>query len=155
MFNFRERPYNLFLFTAMVVSLVLVFLSLSHTGFRDNTMFLVPLAFIIWIIPLLLLFFWVLYLLTRRFLYSNALTRVHVFLTVFTVVLILAALYLGINPLQPAASRYYDTVAKSGWQMVAGSIQIVLILLICGQCIYIVNVLLGVLVKKRIGNAGR
>ena len=70
----KERPYRLLLFTAIALSLALVFLSIAYLDFQDIAMFSVPLAIMVWIIPSLLIFFWLLYLPTKRFLYSTTIT---------------------------------------------------------------------------------
>jgi hypothetical protein len=63
----KERPYGLLLVTAIALSLALVFLSIAYVDFQDITMFSVPLAIMIWLIPSLLIFFWLVYLPTKNF----------------------------------------------------------------------------------------
>ena len=142
MLNIKERPYRLLLFTAIAISPALVFPPIAHIDFQNKTMFSVPLAIIAWIIPLLLISFWLLYLLTKRFLYSTTITRIHVFITFATTVSIVIVLYLGIHPLQSSSSIDRQ-------ELIGNAMQILFILFVCAQCIYLTNVLLGLLQKNK------
>ena len=142
MLNIKDRPYGLLLFEAIALSLVFVFSPLAHINFEDKTMFSFPLAIIAWIIPLLLITFWLLYLLTKRFLYSTTITRIHVFITFTTTVSIVIVLYLGIHPLQSSSSIDRQ-------ELIGNAMQILFILFVCAQCIYLTNVLLGLLQKNK------
>src|SRR5687767_4799725 len=105
----KESPFGLLLFTAIALSLALGVLSIGHIDFQDKTMFRVPLAIMVWIIPLFLTFFWLLYLPTKRFLYSMTITWTHVLITVSTAILIVIILYVVFTPLQSTSHRYYNT----------------------------------------------
>ena len=105
-------------------------------------MFSFPLAIIAWIIPLLLVSFWLLYLLTKRFLYSTTITRIHVFTTVATTILIVIVLYMGIHPQQPAS-------LIDRQQLIGNAMQILFIIFVCAQGTYVANVLLGLLQKTK------
>jgi len=139
MLNIKERPYGLLLFTAIALSLAFAFPPMTRIDFQDKTMFGVPLTIIVWIIPLLLVSIWLFYLLTNRFLYSMSITRIHIFITVFTTICIAIILYIGINPSQFIIDRH---------ELIGNTIQILFITLVCGQCTYLVNVLLGLFQKK-------
>jgi cell division protein FtsW (lipid II flippase) len=104
--NIKEAPYGLLLLTAIVLLFALVFPPVATIDFQDKTMFSVPLTTMVWIIPFLLIAFWLLYVLTNRFLYSVTITRVHVLITVFVAILIVTVLYSGIKPLQPTSDRH-------------------------------------------------
>jgi len=136
----KERPYRLLLFTAIALSLALVFLPITHMDFQDKTMFRVPLAIIVWIIPWLLIFFWLLYLPTRRFLYSITITWTHVLITVSTTILIVIILYIVFTPLQPTSHRQ---------ELIGNATRIVFIIFVCGQCTYLANILLGLFTKNK------
>jgi len=142
MLNIKDRPYQLLLFTAIVLSVAFVFPPMAHIDFQDKTMFSVPLAIIVWLIPLLLIFFWLLYLLTKRFLYSATITRIHVLITVATTMLIVVVLYMGIHPLQPA-------FLIDRQQLIGNAMQILFILFVCAQGTYLANILLGLLQKNK------
>ena len=70
MHNIKDRPDRLLLFTAILLLFALVFPFVAGVDFQNKTMFSVPLVIMVWMIPLLLIAFWLLYLMTRRFLYS-------------------------------------------------------------------------------------
>ncbi len=149
MLNIKERPYGLLLFTAIALSLALVFPPIVHINFQDKTMFSFPLAIMIWIIPLYLITSWLLYLLTKSFLYSMSITRIHVIITVSTTILTVIVLYIGINPLQPVSQDYYDTSLIDRQKLIGNTMRILFIIFVCGQCTYLANVLLGLFSKNK------
>jgi hypothetical protein len=110
--HLKERPYGLLLFTAIALSVALGFLSIAYIDFQDKTMFSVPLAILVWIIPLLLIFFWLLYLPTKKFLYSTAITCTHVLITVSTTILIVVVLCIVFIPLQRVSPGYQNCVCS-------------------------------------------
>jgi hypothetical protein len=135
----KERPYGLLLFTAIALSVAHVFLSIAYIDFQDITMFSVPLAILVWIIPSLLVFFWLLYIPTKRFLYSTAITWIHVLITVSTTILMVTILCIVFIPLQPITPGYIE--------LIGNAIRIVFIMFVFGQCTYLVNFLLGLFTK--------
>ena len=135
----KERPYGLLLFTAIALSLALVFLSIAYIDFQDKTMFSVPLAIMVWIIPLFLVFFWLLYLPTKKFLYSITITWTHILVTISTAILIVVVLCVVFIPLQPISSGYPE--------LIGNATRIVFVSFVFGQCTYLVNVLLGLFAK--------
>jgi hypothetical protein len=149
MFNFKEQPYKLLLLSAIALSFLLTVLQIAGIEFQDMTMFLIPLVIIMWTIPVTLIFFWLLYSLTKRLLYSKAITWTHIIITIVTAVFIVTVLYHGINPMQPIGRRYYDTSVTDNQRLIGKTVQVVFITLICGQCSFIANVLLGLFVSIR------
>jgi hypothetical protein len=141
MLNIKKSPYGLLLLTAIALLLAFVSPPFATRDLQDMTMFSLPLEIVVWIFPLLLICFWLLYLLTRRFLYSIIITRIHILITVFATLLIVAILYLIVNPSQFAIERY---------ELVGNAMQILVVLLACGQLAYLANVLLGLFGKKRV-----
>jgi hypothetical protein len=142
MLNIKERPYALLMFTAIFLFLTLVIPPIAQTDFQDKTMFRVPLAIMVWIIPLLLISIWLLYLLTKRFHYSLTITRIHVILTVSTSILIAIFLYAGINPMQPSSHSYFDRQ-----ELIGNAMQILFIIIVCCQFVFLTNILLGLFKK--------
>lgn len=140
MLNIKEKPYGLLLLAAIGLSLTFVLLPTTRIDIENITILSVPALGITWVIPLLLLFFWLLYILTKKFLYSRAITWIHVMITVIATILIVTVLYIGINPSQVANNRY---------ELIGNAIQILSILFIVGQLSYLVNVLMGFLGKHK------
>jgi len=139
--NIKERPYGLLLLTAIALLLACVFPPFEAIDFQGKTMFSFPLAVVIWIFPLLLISFWGLYLLTRRFLYSIAITRIHVLVTVSATILIVTVLYIGINPSQFTTDRH---------ESIGNAMQILVLIFLGGQFFYLANVLIGLFVKHKV-----
>lgn len=132
--NFRKEPSALLLLTTILLLFVLALRPISSVGFQDKVMFGVPLDNVVWIIPCFLISFWLLYLATKRFLYSTTATWVHVIATVASTLLIISILYIGINPTQ-TISKYHE--------LLGNIIQIVTLVFLVAQLIYIGNIILG------------
>lgn len=148
MLNIKEKPYLLLFFTAIAIALTLYNPPFTGIDFRDKTMFMVPMAIFVWIIPLLLIILWGLYVLTRRILYSRAFNWTHIVITVLTSILIMLVLYFGIDPSQlnsPGVQRIYS---ENRQELIGNVAQLVFLVYVGGQFIYFANVLLVFLVKK-------
>ena len=141
MLNIKKRPYQLLLFTAIALLFALVFSPVAQIDLRDKTMFSVPLATMVWIIPLFLISSWLLYILTNRYLYSVTVTRTHVLTTVLTTILLVVILYIGIDPSYPVDGRQ---------ELIGNAMQILSVIFVCAQLIYLANVLLGIFTKNKI-----
>ncbi len=138
-FNFRKEPFSLLLLTTIILLFVLALRPISNVGFQDKVMFGVPLDNMVWIIPCFLISFWLLYLATKKFLYSATATWIHVITTVVSTLLIVSVLYTGINP-TPAISEQHG--------LVGNIIRIVTLVFIVGQFAFIGNVLFGLIRKQ-------
>jgi hypothetical protein len=149
MLNIKERPYSMLLFTAVALFIELVFPPVAGIDFQDKTMFNIPLAIVVWIIPLFLISIWMLYLLTKRIIYSLTLTRIHVILTVSTAILIAIVLYIGINPLQVSTNNYHDTTLTNRQELIGNAMQILFIIIVCTQFTFLINIILGLFKKNR------
>ena len=132
--NFRKEPFALLLLTTIILLFVLALRPISNTDFHDKVMFGVPLNNMVWIIPFFLISFWLLYLATKKFLYSTKATWDHVIATVASTLLIVSILYFGINPTQTISENH---------ELVGNIIQIVTLIFIVGQFTYIGNLILG------------
>jgi hypothetical protein len=148
MLSIKEKPYVLLLLTAIALLIVLVFSKIVQTDFQDKSMFSVPLAIFVWIIPLLLTSFWLLYFLTKRLLYSMTLIRMHILITVSTTILIVIFLYVGIRPLQSTTHSEFYTSLVDRQELIGNATQILFLIFVCGQLIYLANVLLGIFKKS-------
>ena len=137
--NIRKSPHQLLLLTAIALLFMLVISPMAKIDFQDKTMFSLPLAAMLWIIPLFLMCLWLLYLLTNGFLYSVTMTRIHVLLTVLATILVLTVLYIGINPSQGTSENH---------RLIGDSMQILSLIFVFAQLIYLANVLLGLFTKE-------
>jgi len=84
-FNFKKRPYNLLLLTALCI-LVASFFALDQTFdiHLHDTYFIIAIAHLFWATGILLIILWILYILTRHFLFSKVWIWIHIILTVAT-----------------------------------------------------------------------
>ena len=138
--NLRKEPFALLLFTTIILLFVLALRPISNFDFQDKEMFGVPLNNMVWIIPSFLISFWLLYIATKKYLYSKTATWVHVIATIASTLLIISILYIGINPTQTISEQH---------ELVGSIIQIVTLLFIVGQMTYIGNVIFGLLRKHK------
>ena len=134
--NIRKEPFALLLLTTIFLLPVLVLRPNSDIDFQKEVMFGVPLDNMVWIIPCFLFSFWLLYLATKKFLYSIIATWVHVIATVASTLLIVSILYIAINPTQKISENH---------ELVGNIIQIVTLLFVAGQLTYIGNLIMGLL----------
>lgn len=141
MHNIKDRPDRLLLFTAILLLVALVFPSFGDTDFQDKTIFSVPLAIMVWMIPLLLIAFWLLYLITKQFFYSMTIARIHIFITVSATVLMVTVLYIGLNPSHLTNDRH---------EFIGNAMQILFIIFGCAQFAYVGNVLLGLFRRHKV-----
>jgi hypothetical protein len=134
--NIKKDPFVLLLFTAIILLFVLALHPISDVDFKDKVMFGIPLDNMAWFIPLFLTSFWLLYLTTKKYLYSIAATWIHVITTVVSTLLIVSVLYIGVNPTQYVSDRY---------ELVGSTIQVLTLLFIVGQIIFVANFVIGLI----------
>lgn len=117
-----------------------------------DTYFIVPVTLLIWLPAIISILFWVLYLLTNRFLFSKALTWIHIVLTIICSILILALPFLltySIVDLD-APRRYNDYDGSNRFKFFGSLVSItsiMILILLFGQVTYFVNLIIG-LAKK-------
>lgn len=138
--NFRKEPFALLLLTTIILLFAFALIPISNVDFKDKVMFGIPLDQMVWIIPCFLISFWLLYLTTKRFLYSKTAIWVHVITTVVSTLLIVSVLYIGIDPTQTISEQH---------ELVGNIIQIVTLLFLVGQLTYFGNVILGLITRKK------
>lgn len=132
--NVRKEPFALLLLTTIILLFVLALRPISNVDSQDKVVFGVPLDNVVWIIPCFLISLWLLYLATKKFLYSTTATWVHVIATVASTLLIVSIVYIGINSTQTISEHH---------ELVGNIIQIMTLLFIAGQLTYIGNLILG------------
>jgi len=140
MLNIKENPYGLLFFTAIALLFAIILQPFTNMDFKDKTMFSVPMPIMIWVIPSLLIFFWLLYLLTRRCLYSMTITWIHVLMTVFATIFIVIVLFIGIIPSQLTNNRQ---------ELIGNAIQILSLIFVFGQLTYLANILSGLFYRQK------
>jgi hypothetical protein len=133
--NVRQNPGVLLLFATFVLLAALALRPIAELDLSGMVMFGLPMGRMVWTIPLFLLSFWVLYALTRTYLYSSIISWLHVLLTVIATLLIVMVLYMGIAP-SPA------TIARHA--LVGHTLQFLFLVLLLGQLMYVANVGLGI-----------
>lgn len=138
--NIKNNPPPLLLLMSAILLFTLVFSKIFVIDFQGIKMFNFPLENLLWIILLFLISLWALYVLTSRFLYSVTFTRIHVFITVFISILFLIVLFVSINPAQELIENN---------EMIGISVQVLSLIFVFAQLIYLANLLLGLLTKRK------
>ena len=152
----KQSPYNLLLLTSILLFIVGLFSSNSAMDIHmHDTYFVFPLTYFIWTPSIILFIFWLLYLLTKKNLYSIKLTWTHIILTIATCVFILTLPFLLTNSYEGLAGmprRYYDIGQSKTYQFFGKLTKTVIVtafILALGQLTYLLNLFLGV--SKRVG----
>ncbi|MBK6901493.1 MAG: hypothetical protein IPH04_01430 [Saprospirales bacterium] len=138
--NLKENPFVLLLFTTIILLLALALRPIANVDFQDKVVFGIPLDNMVWIIPLFLMSFWLLYLATKKFLYSPTVTWIHVLTTVITTLLIVALLYIGITPSPYTSDRH---------ELIGNAMQMLTLIFVLGQLFFIANIGLGILGRRK------
>lgn len=161
MFNFKERPYNLLLLTAILILIASFFTSGQILDIHlHDTMFVITIEYVFGLLIILLLLFWILHWATRRFLFSKALIWIHVIASALSSLFLAVALLYAEDRNKELAGMPRRYIDKEDWQMAGNpdylrdGMTIAVLLLIAGFLIYFINLIMG-LVKKLIMSTNR
>jgi hypothetical protein len=143
--DLNKRPFVLLLLTAIILWFALVLWPIAKVDVQDKVVFGISLEYMLWIVPLVLISFWLLYLTTGKFLYSATLTWVHIVATVITTLLIVALICIGITPSSYISDRN---------EVIGNTLHILTLTFLSAQLIYIVNVGLGILGRRNASLSG-
>ena len=162
MFNFKDRPYNLLLLTAVLI-LIASFFAFDQTFdiHLHDTMFVIAMTHLFWATIILLLIFWTLYLLTKRFLFSKILTWTHIVLTIAASMILMTISFYSNSFYQELAGmprRYFDIDGSETFKwyniLTKGTL-IVILLMTLGLLIYIINFAVGLLKNSAVRHNNR
>lgn len=142
--NIYKKPEQLLLYTGIAFLFALVFSIVAKIDFHDTKLFSVPLTTMLWATPMFLFALWLLYIFANRFLYSSTFTRLHIFITVLLTILILIILFISINPSQGIIENH---------ETIGNSILLLFLLFVLAQLVFVANLLLGLLTKRKIDHA--
>jgi len=147
MLNFKDRPYNLFLLT---VVLVLISSSFAFEQTIDihlhDTYFVISMVHFFWTTTILLLIFWALYSLTQRFLFSKILIWIHVVLTIASSILLVTISFTNYQRLTGMPRRYFDVNNWNSFKWFDNldkGVLIVILLMALGLITYSINLAVG------------
>lgn len=152
MFNFKRRPYHLLLLTAILFFIATFFVNNQALDMHlHDTYFIISLPHLFWLIIILLLIFWMLYLFTKRILFSKVLTWTHIVLLVLTSISLVPILfYSNFQGKARSPRRYYDI---NNWETMAQpdglakGIVVIFGAIFLGVLIYVINFIMG-LIKR-------
>jgi cytochrome c oxidase subunit I len=146
----KHKPYNLFLLTSILLLIVGLFSFNTQIDIHlHDTYFVFPLAFLVWVPSIILFAFWVLYLMTKQFLFSKRLMWTHIILTIVTSFLIFILPYLTTYAYGGVAGiprRYYDYEELDKFKMLSNFTNITattFILFLLSQLTYCTNLFIG------------
>jgi predicted neutral ceramidase superfamily lipid hydrolase len=153
--QFRQKPYNLFLLAAALIVILglLTYKSTIDINVSD-TYYILPLTILTWIPTMMLLLFWVLYSVTKAYLWSKWLTWTHVVLTIIISLVMVTSPYLSgysYSGVPGAPRRYYDHGELNRLHVFHNLSDIVVLaalILIGGQLLYFVNLFTGIFIRR-------
>lgn len=155
MFKLKQRPYNLLLFTAVILFISgLMVDNFSVDIHLHDTYYIVPVKYFLWLPASLMMLLWLLYLLTKRFLYSSTLTWLHIILTVFFSVFILVVYYWSARSsdgILGVPAHYYNNGIVHPSQMfgnINNYIQFSFFILFFAQLVFIFHFIKGIYKRK-------
>jgi len=162
MFNFKDRPYNLLLVTAVLI-LIASFFAFDQTLdiYLHDTLYVIAMTHIFWTTIILLLIFWTLYSLTKRFLFSKILTWTHIILAIVTSIFLVTISFYSNTYYQGLAGmprRYFDVdswEAFKWYNNLTKGILIVIPLMTLGLITYVINFAVGLLKTSAVGHNSR
>lgn len=146
----KQRPYNLFLLTAILLFIVGLFSFNSAMDIHlHDTYYVFPLTYFIWTPTIILLIFWLLYLATKNILFSKRLVWTHIILTIVSCIFILTIPCFMTNSYDGLAGmprRYYDIWQSKTYKFFGNLTKTAVFLiftLAVGQLTFIVNFFIG------------
>ena len=149
----KQRPYHLLLGAAVLPALASFFISTQNQTIDfhlHDTYFVVAHTYALWLLSAVSLIFWILYLLAHKIMFSKALSRAHIIITLLTVVIIIAVLFLNKHSSPGEPRRYYDYGEWNVFYQKDNYIKamaITISILLCGQIVFIINLIAGLLKK--------
>jgi len=112
----------------------------------QDTYFVIAKKHIFWFLAIISLLVWTLYLLANKILYSNALTWIHVIITVLTIAVFTLMLFFG-SRLNNTGPRHYQDYGNWNSLEVYGryakTISIVIGMLLIEQVLFVINIIAG------------
>lgn len=138
----KNKPYHLLLYSAILLLLISFLVGTSVVELHlDDTYLITEMALFMQFSALILLFVWVIYLLTARFLHSKELTWIHVILTIAGTVIFITAIASGFTRI---VTPDRNIIESSGFVIGATS---PLLITLLGQLLYFVNLFQGLFKK--------
>ena len=152
----KQRPYKLFLWAAflLIISGLFCFNTSVDIHLYD-TYFVFPLSFIIWVPAVISFAFWIIYLLTKQFLFSKKLMWIHIILTLLLSLFLMTLPYISTysdGGLIGSPRRYYDYGEWNRFKILSNPTNTAVItfaILLLSQLVYFINLIVGLI--KRVG----
>jgi heme/copper-type cytochrome/quinol oxidase subunit 1 len=146
----KQRPYNLLLLTAILLFIVGLFcFNYEMVIGLYNSLYVIRLAYFIWIPTGILFIFWIVYLATKHILFSKPLIWAHIIFTMIGCFLMLTLPYFTTNVYAGLAGvprRYYD-IGLSKTFIIFGQLTksgaFLLFISLIGQLTYLCNLFIG------------
>lgn len=151
-----KHPYHLLPLAAAVLIVAGLLSGNSSVDIHlHDTFYVLPSASFIWLSVTALLLLWLVYLLTKNVLYSMRLSRIHIFLSLVTSILIVLVpnfLTLVVKEYQDLSyANLFERAESIGYKIRLYSI-ILFVFILAGQSILLINFVLGVGQKNRARN---
>lgn len=147
----KSQPYQL-LIPIFVFILLLSLLKSPQATFDihlHDTYFVIAVRFILLIFAVFTIVVWGIYSLTNKLLLSSIFTWIHIAITIITVVTLVSVIFWsGIVPGPALPRRYVDWSEFDAFATINRLVAITAIVLLFSPLLYIINLVLGLLLKK-------
>ena len=154
----KQKPYSLLLLSGLALIATSLFTQKNETvDFHiHDTVFVIAQGHLLWFLALTICGLWLLYLITRKLLYSRTLTWTHILVNLITLT---ALLFLLLFKNGYSAPHKEGTLDQARWNEFnefsqhMTLINLCVMVLIAGQFIYVINLIFGVI--KRLALYGK
>ncbi len=146
--KFKRNPFHLLLLNAFFLFFISLFIPNREIDIHfHDTFFILPIKYLIWFPTLFQFVFWIIYLITKQYLFSNLLSWIHIVLLVSTSLSIVVLTYYLLNSIsQPIIHPTVDSIKNlRPNQAPSDLISSLSFLLIGSSLIYITNLIIGLL----------
>jgi hypothetical protein len=140
-FDFKSFPFYGLLTSAVLLFLFLLASPLDTPALADKMVFGAPAANVVWFFPLFIFVVWLLYVVFDPILFSAALNRWHIRLTLALSLVLGLVLITGMFPSQSI---------KENFEMVGLAVQLLSLGLVLSQTLPVINLILGLLQRLRV-----
>ncbi len=146
----KTGPYHLLFFTSIILFIGGLFGYESTIDIHIRaTYFIIPLSYLVWVPAIFLFVLWILYLLTKKFLYSKILLWLHIILTIITSLFMLIVPYISTYAYggKAGSPRQYNEYGELNqfkmFSNITNILVTILVFFILVQLAYFINLFVG------------
>ena len=144
----KQKPYSLLLLSGLALIATSLFTQKNETvDFHiHDTVFVIAQGHLLWFLALTICGLWLLYLITRKLLYSRTLTWIHILITLLALAALLFLLFFRKGYSLPRSGGILDYACWKEFNKFHRNLMLInlnLIVLVAAQFIYVINLLIA------------